>query len=221
MKIHQIKIALRGKRLTFVNVENILQSLGYSVVLFNTYPGDMELERYELEDKKGKLKAFTYSKTAHIVFVDANLHADDRLYLLLHKLGHIVLGHVGDGKLVTRNQILIDIEADSFAYSIIHNNKQGWVYVLLSAVILYALLITGCFINARSTPVHTSAEVVTQTEQPQQATESEVESEFVYVTPSGNKFHRADCYYIKNRTTTELSRTKAATRYAPCAVCEP
>lgn len=219
MNIYKIKRALKGKRLTFVNVENILQSLGYSVVLFNTYPGDMELERYGLEEKKGKLKAFTYSQTAHIVFIDANLHADDKLYLLLHELGHIVLGHVGDGKLVTRNQILIDIEADSFAYSIIHNYKRSWLYVLLSAMIIYALLITAVYINARSVPVYTSAEVVTQTEQPQEATESEVET--VYVTPSGNKFHRADCYYIKNRTTTELSRTKATTRYAPCAVCEP
>lgn len=219
MNIYKIKRALKGKRLTFVNVENILQSLGYSVVLFNTYPGDMELERYGLEEKKGKLKAFTYSQTAHIVFIDANLHADDKLYLLLHELGHIVLGHVGDGKLVTRNKILIDIEADNFAYSIIHNYKRSWLYVLLSAVILYALIITASFINERNTPVHTSAEVVTQTEQPQDATESEAET--VYVTPSGNKFHSADCYYIKNRTTTELSRTKAATRYAPCAVCEP
>lgn len=217
MNIYQIKRALRGKRLTFVNVENILQSLGYSVVLFNTYPGDMELERYELEDKKGKLKAFTYSKTAHIIFVDANLHADDRLYLLLHELGHIVLGHVGDGKLVTRNQILIDIEADSFAYSIIRNDKRSWLYVLLSAVIIYALLITAVYINARIVPVHTYTKVVTQT-QPQ-ATEQNTDT--VFVTPTGKKYHKQNCMYSRGKNLTELTRTQAENIYTPCSVCNP
>ncbi len=218
MKIYKIKRALQGKRLTFVNVENILQSLGYSVVLFNTYPGDMELERYELEDKKGKLKAFTYSKTAHIVFMDANLHADDKLYLILHELGHIVLGHVGDGKLVTRNQILIDIEADNFAYSILHNHNRSWLYVLFSAVLLYSVIITAGFLNVRTAPAITSAEVTTQTEPPQTVSAT---ADTVYVTPAGKKYHKQDCMYTKGKTLTELTRTQAENIYTPCAVCNP
>lgn len=218
MKIYKIKRALRGKRLTYVNVENILQSLGYSVVLFNTYPGDMELERYELEEKKGKLKAFTYSKTARIVFIDANLHADDKLYLILHELGHIVLGHVGDGKLVTRNQILIDIEADNFAYSILHNNKRGWLYVLFSALLLYSVIITAGFLNILTAPADTSAEVVAQT-QPPQATAQNTDT--VYVTPTGKKYHKQNCMYAKGKTLTELTRTQAENIYTPCSVCNP
>lgn len=213
MKIYTIKKALKGKRLTFVNVENILQSLGYSVVLFNTYSGDMELERYELADKKGKLKAFTYSQTAHIVFLDANLHADDKLYLLLHELGHIVLGHVGDGKLVTRNKILIDIEADNFAYSIL-NNRRNWLYVILFVFILYSVIITAGFLNTRTAP----AEVVTQVEPPQATTQN---IDTVYVTPTGKKYHKQNCMYVKGKNLTELTRTQAENIYTPCSVCNP
>ncbi len=218
---NKIKRALRGKRLTYANVERILKELGYSVIFFNTYIGDMEIDRYNLEHQKSTLKAFTYSQTAHIVFINGNLHSNDKLYLLLHELGHICLGHLGDNKLGTRNQILIDIEADNFAYSIIYGNKNNYLYVLISAIILSASIFISSTLNTKTktAPVYTYTESVKGTEPPEQPTEAT--ADVVYVTPSGNKFHRADCYYINNRTTMELPRTKAAAQYAPCVACNP
>lgn len=214
MTAKKIKRALKGKKLTFVNVEKVLNKLGYSVVLFNTPTGDIEIERYDLEKQKDTLKAFTYSKTAHIVFVDGALHSDDRLYLLLHELGHIILGHVGDGKLVTRNQILIDIEADNFAHSIIYGNKSTSWMVLVSSIILSGAIIYSTYlINA------VQANVSTYTENSLQ--QPETVSDMVYVTPSGEKFHRKDCFYAKNKELMELSRNEALKRYFPCAVCNP
>ena len=208
----KIKRTLRGKKLTFVNVERVLNDLGFTVIFFNTPEGDEEIERYELEQSKNTLKAFTYAETARIVFIDGSLHSDDRLYLLLHELAHIVLGHVGDGKLTTRNQILIDIEADSYVYSIIQNKKDTSPFILLAVTVLSASLIISSYNRAATFPASTAPEV---TEPPKIITDT------VYVTPSGSKFHRRSCVYIKGKELIALPRTEAEKNYAPCKVCNP
>ena len=222
---YKIKKALMGKNLTFVNVEKELNNLGYIVVLFNTPKGDEEIARYKLEYKKQTLKAFTYTKTVHIVFIDGSLHADDRLYLALHELGHIVLGHVGDGKLVTRNSVLIDIEADNFAYSIIKGKEKFPFIYIASAIIIIAMAFSSYYNNVK-TPAFVSesnpiSEPVTISANAQPETGLETVSDIVYVTPSGTKFHKQDCRYIKNKKVTEYSRDEALHKYAPCLVCEP
>ncbi len=123
LKAMKICRALRGKRLTVQNIEKELDKLGYSVVYFNNAAGDCEIERYELAEQKETLKAFTYRCFARIVFINGKLPPDDRLYLLLHELGHICLGHLGSNDLMNRNKILLDIEADSFAYKIIRKRR--------------------------------------------------------------------------------------------------
>ena len=110
--------ALR-KKLSFENAEEITNNLGYSVVFFNTAVGDAELERYDLIEEKESLMAFTYFENARIVFIDGKLSVEDRLYLLLHEIGHIVLGHL-ESDIFNRNKVLMDIEADNFAYKVIH-----------------------------------------------------------------------------------------------------
>lgn len=226
MTIAKIKRALRGKKLTLSNIEKILKQLGYTVIQFNTVTGDFEIERYYLSQEKATLKAFTYFENAHIVFIDTNLHTEDKLYLLLHELGHICLEHLEGNNLESRNKYLMDIEADNFAYSIIYGDNKGFVYVLLSAVLISISVLIAGMINATTNTVPTynhieSAKMPIFTESPVATLKPKTEAETVYVTSSGNKFHRADCYYLQNKTITELSRTKATTRYAPCAVCNP
>lgn len=105
-----------------ISIERIIEYIklcGYSTVFFNTYDGNKELDRYGLDHLAEKLTAFTYAKTARIVFIDDNKHIQDKLYLLLHELGHILLKHIGDEKMSLRNPILMDIEADAFAYELI------------------------------------------------------------------------------------------------------
>lgn len=223
MTAYKIKKILRKNNLTFINVEKVLNSFGYSVVFFNTPDGDEEIQRYELEEEAETLKSFVYAETAHIVFINDELPADDKLYLSLHELGHIILGHVGDGKLNTRNSILIDIEADNFAYSIIYPSKKTDLYNLIASFVLSASIIFGaCYVcnqsKSESVPVIGIQDYV-----PPEATQSHSpQSDAVYVTSSGKKFHRADCRYVKNKTNvTELERDTAESMYEPCSVCNP
>ena len=209
----KIKNALRGRKLTFVNVEKVLKDLGYSVILFNTLAGDAEIKRYNLECERNTLKAFTYSQTAHNVFINGALHSDDRLYLALHELGHIALGHIGDGKVMTRNAILIDIEADNFAYSIIRNERSNSLYLIVAIFILcFSVLLNVGVVETHNAFVGSFDK---NTEQQSQMTET------VYVTPSGSKFHRQDCIYTKDKELTELQHDEAIKSYQPCKVCNP
>ncbi len=222
MTANKIKKTLKGNKLTFISVEKILNKLGYSVVFFNTPTGDEEIERYELEAEAETLKSFTYARTAHIVFINGNLHSDDKLYLALHELGHIVLGHVGDGRLITRNSILIDIEADNFVYSIIYPPKRNSFHTLVAAIILSISILFGtCYIcNQNKTAQVQTANTEVFTPTPIQTDFSQTTS--VYVTSSGKKFHCADCRYVKNKTNvTELERDMAISLYEPCSVCNP
>lgn len=135
---------LRG-RLDFVNLEKELSDIGYSVIFYNTPAGDNELNRYNLFSKAQNLKAFTYSSSAKIIFIDNNQHADDKLYLLLHETAHILLKHLGDGKINTRNAIKIDIEADALAYEIL-NHKKSYKPHIISAAVLVAVLSCGAIL---------------------------------------------------------------------------
>jgi hypothetical protein len=45
---------------------------------------------------------------------------------------------------------------------------------------------------------------------------------YVYITPSGSKFHRRSCSTIKNSRITAISRTGAINGgYTACKVCDP
>lgn len=220
MTTAKIKKALKGDKLNFVNVEKILSDYGYSVVLFNTIPGDMEIERYNLQKKALETKAFTLHQSARIVFIDGTLHADDRLYLALHELGHIHLKHIGDGKLFHRNKILIDMEADNFAYTIIKGEKKTTPFLIIA--IILAALVSLFAIQSNNAPVSVPASAVPYEQKNAQTEIQETaQTDMVYITPSGSKFHRSGCRYTKNKTLTELSRSDASKRYAPCLVCKP
>jgi hypothetical protein len=48
------------------------------------------------------------------------------------------------------------------------------------------------------------------------------QSDSVYITPTGKKYHRASCRTIKNSRITEISRDAAVSRgYGACKVCRP
>ncbi len=219
MTANKIKRALKGNKLNYANIEKILNTIGYSVVLFNTIQGDEEIKRYNLTKQADTLKSFTYSRTVKIVFADATLPSDDIVYLLLHELGHIMCGHIGNGNAGKQNKILMDIEADNFAHSILYKSERNYLYILFSAIILsISIIIAADCIKSTAVPAQTTTTepAIITTETPETITDK------VYVTPSGKKYHRRDCYYVRDKKNiTELSTDEATRAYLPCSVCNP
>ena len=208
-----------AKRSEYKNAEQCAERLGYNVVFFNTPQGDEMLAQCECVEFAKTRKAFTYSGAVRVIFIDNRLSPEDKFYVLLHEIGHILMGHVGDGKAYSRNSIVMDIETNAFVNAVLEHKKINVLSVLSAAVILMVGMAMGVLIpvdwNAQTivAPASTSNEVYENT--------SDNQSEIVYVTHAGTKFHRADCRYTKDKDCIAMSRAEAVQSYAPCKVCKP
>lgn len=126
-KAREVRRELKGQ-LDFVSVEKYLQKIGYIVAFFNMPEGDTELARHKLNIKAENTPAFTYYGPAKIVFIDGDISAEDKRFLLFHELGHIVLGHLDYDRMSAKSKYLMELEADTFAYMLISDSS---VYQIL------------------------------------------------------------------------------------------
>jgi len=186
----------------FVSVEKYLLTLGYHVIFFNTPAGDNEIKRYNLEEKAAGSKAFTYIGSGKIIFIDNNLSADDKTYLLYHEAGHILIGHTEYERLSAKNKIKIDIESDAFAYAIMNPIKRNKLTICLAiSSILFCMLSVFLFINMNHISAGTNSEV--------------------YVTATGTKYHTKECFHVRGKDTAKIEKHEADKIYMSCSVCNP
>ena len=216
-----------------INLANVIDALkkqGYDVVFFHTEEGDKIAELYDMTSTLEKVNAITYAGTKNIVFVNNDLHSQDKLYLLLHELGHVLLKHVGHGDTDRKNKCLMEIEADAFTYNILHYKKpQYWQWFVVA---FCALTLSVCGVKymygnqpQENLPVITPNPPVlaapVTTVRPEENTNSENMSDIVYITKTGKTYHRETCRYAKDKNCTALSRAEAEKNYTPCKVCNP
>ena len=222
--------------INFASIEEWLLSQGYIIIFYNTVVGDAEIKRYKLEKKAERTKAFTYSSTAKIVFIDNNVPAEDKKALLYHESGHVALGHMEIERISAENKIMLDIEADAVAYELMnHKSNSGTIIImLLTALLSFGIGIaipkinieqsSTAVINTVTTSEHirSSMPVVPDetTTEPQALTDESV-TDIVYVTPSGERYHRPDCRYVKGKNCAELTKAQAEKNHTPCKVCNP
>lgn len=109
--------------INIIKLKECLKRQGYSTVFYNTPEGDAIINAYNLPDTTKIKKAFTYCGATKIVFVNYNDHMTDKIYSLLHELGHIVLGHLKDHSIALSDKELLELEAEVFAYEILKRNK--------------------------------------------------------------------------------------------------
>lgn len=187
----------------FVSFEKYIQKLGYRVIFFNTAAGDRELMRYGLSEKASVSKAFTYYGTAKIIFIDDNTSPEDKLYLLLHEIGHIVLGHLNYGRLSTLNGTLCDVEVDHFAHNVLEFQKIK-LHQVIATIVVGILMAVFCFCLA-IIMVRTPA----------------LQRQEVYITSTGTKYHRGSCMHIQGVESAAIKISDAEKIFEPCAVCNP
>lgn len=85
--------------------------------------------------------------------------------------------------------------------------------ILFIAVALSALCATVKYIN-----VSKATDITTQT-----LNDNSAAADMVYITHSGEKYHRADCMYVRNKKNIiEITIDNAInSNYEPCSVCQP
>ena len=190
---------LRKKYKGKIGIDEVISELktnGFDTVFFNTPKGNAVLEAYGIEPQAD---AFTYNGATRVVFVDNNLCVADKLYVLLHELGHIVLKHIGSGSAQLLDIQLSELEADTFALAMLRPPKKRKMFTAFICLSVVAAFLVGLSINIP--PLHTA--------------------ENVYITQSGGRYHRINCVFVKNNSYAELPIDEAVKVFEPCSICNP
>lgn len=193
------------KKVDFNSISAYLQKRGFAIIFYDPDTGHKLLDELKLSDYAKSVQAFTVqSDISRFIFIQSNVPSEDKLYLLLHETGHIVLKHLNSNMLVV-NTRWHDIEADAFAYTALKPPKKN--YTVLALWTLIIALIIGSLLSNHSQPDSIPV------------TGSNVE--YVLITPSGKKYHRESCIYVKNKNCSTITKEEAENTHAPCLVCNP
>ena len=129
------------------SIIHFLNCMGFSVYSYSDDEGSPILTQYGLRAHANNVKAFTfiahspiltqYGLRAHannveaftfiiqgelkMVFIKKGTTHRERLYLLLHEIGHILLKHIGgDSEIAKSDGYDEEIEANAFAYAVLN-----------------------------------------------------------------------------------------------------
>lgn len=212
------------KSVDFENAKLFAESIGYRVVFFHTTKGDEIIRKTGCEEEAKHYKAFTWCKINNLIVIDYNQPCETRFYLLMHEIGHILLGHIGNNVQHMENPILMDAEASSFITAVLNYRQNRTAKAFRTMIALCLGIVIGFSAGKFAPPIQPTAIQPTKqpvaTIQPDMQSQQEI-TDIVYVTQSGSKFHRAGCRYTKDKDCTAMSRAEAIKKYSPCAVCEP
>lgn len=185
--------------ISFVAIKCYLNSCGYEVLFYNTdEQGDNLLKEYNLYDYALTKMAFSVcrNKRKTIFINDRN---QNKLCSLIHEAGHKVLDHMLEDKHIA-NDRLQELEAESFTYYVLNYRKPKLSLPSVACIILAVALLFAGIDTAYDTAVPDNA---------------------VYVTQSGNRYHRENCMYVEGRSCSALTLEEAKKEYEPCKVCNP
>lgn len=200
--IRKITNKLKRKLKYDITIESVIDYLkksGYLVVFFNNPQGDKLIKEYKLEEYADTKQAFTCRKNnMQVVFVDDVLSHQDKLYALLHELGHIVFEHL-DG-LVYSDNSFCEIEAETFAYEMLKPRKHTALIIFTVFVITSLVLGIGCILYTK---------------------ENNSMQNNVAVTRTGQSYHRESCMSIQGKDYIYIPKTEAEKIYSSCGICNP
>lgn len=197
------------KEITYPVLEQIINSLGFKIQYFNKY-SKKSIALFENLCIKNPPKCFTFaSEDFRYVFISDSLNNDDKIYLLLHEIGHIYLNHIEQN--VILDNVKFEKQANEFAFWIEIKLKKRKVFHKI-IIILLALILSlsvGVFIyNSNSTNTNSNSVILNDN------------NDVYYITKTGDKYHTKDCRHIAGREITAVSIDDLkAMGYEPCEDC--
>lgn len=198
--------------ITLQNVERYIRINNWKLVYYgNGGAEDEYIESLGLSRYARRVNSFSYrDDNVILVAVRDSIEDADKAFLALHEIAHIVLGHNLSNLCVKEER-----EANRFAEKCIGDRRpRGVWFVLLFAVALCAVLLIG-----------RPAENMLRQDGPAPPASSSIISDdtSVYITPSGDKYHAADCIYIDGRDgVLKIKKSEAIDMgKEPCKVCRP
>ena len=188
----------------------VTADMGYELIDFNPKDKSMIVlrDRLSLTESILAQEAFVYQNgDVKLLFVQDRLTGEEKLYVIAHELGHIVLEHTS-----MQPSVIEEHEANEFAHYLLHPRADLRVQTMfirhkrltgaVVAGLVVGLLVLGYFLGIANRGHYT---------------------EDYYITSSGTKYHRAACSIIKERSNVRrMTREEYDSgEYEPCGLCVP
>lgn len=223
MNSHEIKLKTRKfikefdvRELNYETLKSIIERQGYIIVEYSHISNDenvtLLINALKLTENINRSKGFTYADQNHrIVFVHKDLSDDEKLFVLSHEEGHIYLGHMTSSSIFGRD-VQEEHAANEFSHYLLNQGKcektAAWirrhkVISILSVLLIVCIAVAVLFI-------------------PRIATVKNYYGEY-YITRTGNKYHKKDCVYVKDKTNTHRMTIEEfeSGEFEPCKICLP
>ena len=238
--------------ITFESAAKYLNERGIEIIFANTPNGDKRIYALNIADVVKDKKSITvYKKNVKCVVINNNLSSEDKLFMILHEIGHILLGHIDTDYYNAVNNVKIDNEAEAFTYLSMHTSKSKYIVyklikhknAIISCIcmsILISAFAVGYVTQERGKPAIPQTAIVSEdikntpaitptpentaivAEETPNANPPDNSAQMVYVTPTGKKYHKYNCHTIDKYTAIEISIDKAKeSHYEPCKICNP
>ena len=204
------------KKINYDSLCTAAEELGYTVIEFNAFsnPPDVEtvIRNLRLEKAIAYSRGFTYSdRNYRLIFINGDLADSEKTLLLSHELGHIVSGHLNTFSVIG-NDVNEEHMANEFSHYLLNRSKFSNITTWAQAhkkSLTVSLAATGTAAITAITGVTVNQPSVSYGE--------------YYITPSGRKYHEAQCIHIKDKTTAR-QMTEAEFNsgfYEKCKICLP
>ena len=225
--------SLNGE-VNFLNVKHYCEKVGYKVLLYgNNTSANAVINSLGLVIPEHRIGTIYVNTNHKYIFINDKADEFARLEALLHEVGHILLEHINS---MLRIEVQ-ECEANEFSLCVLklkeQNNKfkvpKTPIAILLVAVLGICFI---CAIQPKTMPgTATYTTAISQNQPVEQPPQSEdapalqseplpvASDETVYVTQTGECYHKHDCHTIRNSTIFELPLSEVQSTYRPCKIC--
>lgn len=189
---------------------DILQKQGYTIVEFSKIENSLEvaqlIDALQLRNQIVVSDCFIYQSAKYrIIFLRDDLNDEEKTILLAHEEGHILNHHLSEDNILGR-EIVQEYEANEFVHFLLadltgNNRKRKILYSIVACVLLAT-------IGYSAYSYFTNRNYYTEN---------------LYVTDSGEKYHRKNCIYIRDKKDVRrLTKTEYDSgKFVACKVCLP
>lgn len=190
-------------------LQSIIESQGYTFIEFNGIADSEKvqtlIELLNLEQDIQSSRCFIYQDGYHrLLFIHEELNEDERLIVLAHEEGHIWNNHL-QGSNTAYEDVIQEHEANEFAHyilkdpSLVLRKRKVFIAGFVFLLILFSGIVAKLKYN------------------------SATYTNNLYLTDSGEKYHRKQCVYVKDRIDRHRMTLEEyeSGEYEACSVCFP
>lgn len=228
---HVVKITKAFKNkigdITFENLEEYLKRNNWLVVQYMPGERNKYLSRLNLEPNATEENSFLFnSNNLKIVFLREDIDLHEKTYCLLHEIAHIELGYTEN---ITPSQERQVIQFAEHCQQQSNKKRKHITTGIISIVLLFIIIIAVVLSLSKCNEGILTRKGGSTSPRPETAVlnreyRDNVDlSNMVVITPNGEKYHRPDCYYVKNKENTATITQAEAIQLGkePCSICEP